>query len=246
MKKLTPSKMLSSMALATLLVAAAGTQTAQAAGFDYTAPNGNQAAGVQDTSATGNGNKAQAEGDIVINGFFNKTVTNLPAPKQEGSFLIVTMPLNLSYTYDADTGYLTGSQGVIENQSVKVENKSGTLNYTAQPVKMKVVSLTEGTYSTDAQVKFIETYDSSNTTDIQVPLQVSLKGSSMAKADVYSFASIQKNQQLANQIDIEPNTNVNVSIEEIPGQKVQNTHLIQKNAAVAKHNLKFQFEYAGQ
>lgn len=34
MKKLTPSKMLSSMALATLLVAAAGTQTAKAASFN--------------------------------------------------------------------------------------------------------------------------------------------------------------------------------------------------------------------
>ena len=240
MKKLTPSKMLSSMALATLLVAAAGTTSAQAATFDYTAPNGNQAGATMDAVGA---NPANLEGEIEINGFFNKTVTNIPTPDRDGSFLIVTMPLSLSYTYDADSGVLTGSQGVIENHSVKVENSSSNLTSTPQPIKMQVVDLKEGTYSTDAKVKFVDTHDASDLQHIQVPLQLSLKGPSMTTADVYSFASI--SNKMANEITIAPNTNINVSIEEIPGQKVQNANLIQKDTAIAKHDLKFQFEYAG-
>lgn len=241
MKKLTPSKMLSSMALATLLVAAAGTTSAQAAGFNYTAPNGNQAGAEQHTNGP-----TTVTGDIQINGNFNKTVTSLPAPNQAGSFLIVTMPLNLDYTYNADSGVLTGAQGVIENKSVKVTGVQGSFNYTPQPIEMQIVSLTQGNHTTDKEVMFVDNYDTNANDKIQVPLQLTLTSPS-ATPQTYKFVDlVNPGTTVANALSIDPNTNVNIEIEEIPGKSVGNAHLITKDKAVASHALKLQFEYKGQ
>ena len=236
MKKLTPSKMLSSMALATLLVAAAGTTSAQAATFDYTAPNGGQLGGVDMTT-----NPQNLLGDIEINGTFNKTVTNIPTPSNDGSYLIVTMPISMNYVYDADNDTLAGSQGVIENLSVKVENSGQTT--TAQPIKMRLVGLDAKNSNPNLPVKFVTTHDVTDTTNIQVPLQLTLSGPSISTPIFYPFSTISANT--TGEINIAAGTNVNMKIEQIQGEKVQNTHLITQGTTVAKHDLKFEFEYAG-
>ncbi len=245
-KKLTPSKMLSSMALATLLVAAAGTQTAQAAltpDFNHNAGNNTQAGGAKHPANSGT--PTTADGEIEINGTFTKTVTNLPTPTQDGSYLIVAMPISMSYTYNADSGDLVGSKGAVQNHSVKVDNGSTT----NQPIKMRVLGLDYRSHTTDVPVKFVSQYDPKITNQIQVPLQLSLQASG-ANSVVYSFAELDttsNNTNLAStEINIPENTNVSVSIEPIPNQQVKNEHLIQKASSTAGHTLKFQFEYAGQ
>ncbi|MDB8550938.1 hypothetical protein [Turicibacter sanguinis] len=236
MKKLTPSKILSSMALATVLVAATGTPSAQA-NFQHNLPNNSQLGGSQ--SGLGGANPQDITGQIEINGTFNKTVSNIPTPTQDGKYLIVTMPLSMNYTYDADSDTLTGSTGQIENRSVKVDSQQPTY----QPIIMRVVDLVKGAHTTNAEVKFISTPDTADAATIQVPLQLSLSGASVTN-QVIHFANIKSN--LIGNIDIAANTNVKMDIEEIPGQKVYNTHLIDQNTAVAKHDLKFEFEYNGQ
>ena len=245
MKKLTPSKMLSSMALATLLVAAAGTTSAQAAlsaDFPYDAGNNTQVGGSTDAKG---GSLKPATGEIEIDGNFEKSVTTLPTPKDDGKYLIVAMPISMGYTYNADTKALVGSHGVIENHSVEVSSQMAT----PKSMKMRLLGLKEGTRTTDAEVQFITTPDAGATGKIQVPLQLSLTASGMQTPKVHNFKDIvvtnPSNSHVVSEIEVPAGTTVSVDIDPIANQQVENDHLIQKPSSIAKHTLHFQFEYAG-
>lgn len=254
--KLTPSKMLSSMALGALFVAAAGTQTAMAS--DFSIDTGNASQGAQATQsaiieggkdAIGANNPAPtASGDIQINGSFTKTITNLPDPTEEGRYLRVTMPIQMNYSYDVDTNNFTGATGTILNQSVyatETQPNSGVFDLEPQPIQMSFVGLSDGTTTTtDAPVEFVNKIDPTDLTNIQLPLQFALSGQS-TQAKAYTFNDIQTNS-VNDIVQIQGNSSVQLGIELISGETVGNTDLIQKALSQATHDLHLQFEYVGK
>ena len=246
-------KFITAMALAAILGS-----TALPAYADFNPDSGNSVNGqasVQkaDVSDPSDPNKKDfiAEGDISINGTFNKTINTFPDATDPGHYLRVTMPIKMDFTYDVDSHTLSSADMTVTNNSVYVAAKGDPA--VAQPVEMTLVDVEENSKGTNnIETEFVNTVtgsgSSTNTNDkIQLPFKLDLKRGTQI-FDSYNLATIQTNGVGSNNIKpitIDGNSSIQLKLELITGQTAGNTDAIDKNVSLTSHNLKLKFEYKG-
>ena len=248
-------------ALAMAAVLTTGATTAHASFQQVGGNSGNGQTPMQqtekyDNTTTGpltNPQALQSEGDIRVDGTFTKTVNNFPTPTQDGRYLRVTMPIKMDFTYNVDTHLMTSAEGVVTNNSVHVtDTSSGNPKIENQKIKMSIVDFEDsnnGIATMNAPIKFVESIEANNSSDIQLPFALKLE-SATGVVSGYSIKTIKdKTAGSANTIkpiEIAENSSLKLKIDKIPGQNLGNEDLITNQTSLTSHSLKLKFEYAGK
>lgn len=238
-------KILSMLTLATVLSSGV---VAHAAGFTQDS-NGNQS-GWEYKEATATDMPKALEGEIEINGKFEKTINNLPTPDKDGRYLRVTMPIKMDYTYNVDSDQMVSAESSIINESLYATNvtTNGGANATLEPqaIKMQIVSLEDGTNGTmTPDVKFVSVVDSNVTDKVQLPFKLSITKSGSHVAE-YNLSDLYQNSQVTRVIDVGASEKLQLQFKLIDGQKLGNGNLIDQPTSLTNHKLKMKFEYAGK
>lgn len=254
-------KFISAMAIAAIL--SSGVAPAYA---DFTKDTGNLVNGqpsMQSTDKKDNTNANPAnlndEGEITINGAFNKIINNFPTPTDPGRYLRVTMPIKMDFTYDVDNHQMISAPGTVVNNSVYVPQNVGGVGSAPtpedQPIKMSLVDvIANGNGSTnDIETEFVDNVDASGIdTNHQGKVVLPFKLNIISGGQVtesHNLTAVKKPISSNNNIqpiNIPASSSIQLKLDLIQGQKVGNTDLIKKATSLTSHNLKLKFEYAGK
>lgn len=254
--KLTPSKMLSSMALATVLVGAfGGAHSALAAApattttpvGDFT-PDTNGGLQVTDTKQDlASQDVLSAYGDIEINGYFNKAAVTLPTPEEEGHYLRVQMPIKMDFTYDVDTKAFIAANGAIINQSVKATDNNGVLTFEDKAVDAYLVGLEATSVNTTGltPVFVSNTTTAASATELQLPLNLEFSGVSGTTKTV-TMKNVEEEIDDKDYYEIgriQPGASIGVAISQIQGSEFTNADQLPQGQSKVQYNMSMLFEY---
>lgn len=230
-------KILSMLTLATVLSSGVVAHAAN----DFTTIDPANSTQTAQKQQTGNAANDVVEGEIKINGKFEKTITNIPTPGQDGKYLRVTMPLSIDYTYNLDTNDMQSAIGEIRNESFNATGIPGAPQLDPQPIKMYFVGVTDN----DANSKF-ELVDNNDAAPDKVglPFKVTVTGSGASTGNgSYSLKSIKDQNMTNTEFKIGAASNIKLKIEK--DGDIQHADLIKTDKTSVSHSLSLKFEYAG-
>ena len=241
-----PKKVITAMAIATLLGGtAAPAFAAQQATFE---PAGKNVEGINIQTTThqvsSDGVDLTGEGEVKINGTFNKTISAIPVPVTEGNYLRVTMPIKVDFTYDVDNDRLTSPDIKVVNESVQVTGEGEQQQRAYKSVKMTLTGLTQGSVlgTSNNKFEFVEGIDKASSTDkIQLPFEILVEGEDLDPG-TYSFKKLNDSIDVA-PIIINAQDSVTLKMGQIRNQGIWNKEKITEKSTTTSHGLKMKFEY---
>jgi len=240
-------KFITAMALAAILGS-----TALPAYADFQVESGNDVNGQASVQKTDKYDPASStsledQGDITINGTFNKNVNTFPTPEKPGHYLRVTMPIKMDFTYEVDSHTLSSPDMTITNNSVYLAQTPGATPEDRK-VDMTLVSIEENTKGTNnIETEFVDTVSGNGSTSptgnktVQLPFKLDVKRGGTT-FDSHNLADITVGNDIK-PITIDGKSSIQLKLELIKGQKAGNTEAIDKDVSLTSHNLKLKFEY---
>ena len=197
-----------------------------------------------------------ADGEIRVDGEFKKTITNFPAPTENGRYLRVSMPIQINFTYDVDTHDMKSAEGRIINSSVYVTDVQTPQQTKVEPqkIKMSIVDFedrTNGISTMRQPIEFVETIDLKDKTKVQLPFEVKLESSTgtITNHSIKAIRAKTANGNTTNTlspITIAAGDTLKLTIDKIKGQNIGNGDIIDQDTSITSHNLKLKFEYDGK